>query len=297
MRAGRRISWERSPAWGNALGALCYRAMPRYRRVALANLRLAFGREWDEARIHRVARASFGHLATTMVEFFLHQPRWTAADVDRWLRWDGREHLDAALARGRGVILVMAHYGNWELFAPLLGRWGYPVHAIAREADDPGLNGVIQEIRTRWGAQVYSRRQGPRRALAVLRANELLVMHLDQNHADGGVFVDFFGHPAATATGAARLAHRTGAALVCAFGIRQPDRTYRMRFLPALLADGDAPVEAEIVRLTAELTRRIEAQIVAAPEQWWWLHNRWKRRAERIAAAGDRRAATSADRS
>lgn len=276
MALGRGVRYQRAPAWGRAFGLACYYTMPRYRRVALSNLRLAFGCAWDERRIRRAAKDSFAHLGTTLIEFFLHQPRFNQADVERWLFWDGQEHLEAAFARGRGVVLITAHYGNWEMLSPRISASGYLLNAIVRDADDPGLNAIINGIRAQWGATVYPRRQGPRRALELLRRNELLVVHLDQNIAEGGMFVEFFGRPASTATGAARLAHRTGAALVCAFTIRQPDRTHRIRVLPPLLPDTEAPEEDETRRLTVELTRRIEAQIVEQPEQWWWLHNRWK---------------------
>ncbi|MBI3909329.1 MAG: lysophospholipid acyltransferase family protein [Armatimonadetes bacterium] len=276
MALGRGARYEDAPRQGRALGLACYYGMPRYRRVALSNLRLAFGKEWDERRIRATARESFVQLGTTLVEFLLHQSRFTPEDVAHWVHWDGQEHLEAAFARGQGVILITAHYGNWELLGPRLLVSGYPVHAIVRDADDPGLNTLINDIRTRWGAKMYPRRLGARRALELLRRNELLVVLLDQNVAEGGIFVEFFGRPASTATGAARLAHRTGAALVCAFSIRQADRTHRVRVLPALLPDPKAPVEDEIRRLTAALTRCIEEQIREQPEPWWWLHNRWK---------------------
>src|SRR5688572_8459516 len=117
---------------GRALGLLAYSGMPRYRKVAIANLRRAYGDEWDEAALHSLARESFQNVGITLAEFCLRMPRLTLEDAQREVRFEGKQHFEEALARGKGVILVSAHYGNWELIGPRVAAEGYCVNGISR---------------------------------------------------------------------------------------------------------------------------------------------------------------------
>jgi KDO2-lipid IV(A) lauroyltransferase len=293
LLAGRVTPRSALAPMGRSLGALCYRTMRRYRVVALKNLRRAFGEEWDEARIEWVARESFRQMGMTVVEFFLRQPRLTPEDVDREVRFVGQEYCEEAVARGNGVILVSAHYGNWEIMGARLARSGYRLSAISRTADDPGLEKMIEEIRLRGGGRPIPRRQAARQGLAVLRRNEILGVLLDQNTLEGGIFVPFFGHPASTATGPAVFALKTGAALLPTFSIREPDGSHTVKAWPPIYPQPTGDRARDIYGLTAEVTRIIELQIRERPELWVWLHNRWKLQPS---AEPARAAATSAPR-
>jgi KDO2-lipid IV(A) lauroyltransferase len=251
--------------------------MPRYRRVALRNLHLAFGADWSEAEIRRVARKSLHSLGTTLLET-LWMPRLSREELHHLVQLEGAEYLDAALARGQGAILFSGHYGNWEIMAPRLVDAGYTISTIARDADDPGVNQAINEIRQGAGQQMLPRSRAARAGLACLRRNEVLALLLDQNTLKGGIFVDFFGVPAATAAGPAALSRRTGAPLVPVFSTRQPDRSHRVEILPPIYPDPTTEPDAEVERLTAATTHVIENRIRAHPEQWMWIHNRWKLR-------------------
>lgn len=264
-------------AVGSVIGAACYAAMPRYRRVALANLRRAFGSQWNERRIAAVARASFRHLGITIVEA-LWLARLGPGDVERLVQLEGAEHLAAALAGGHGAILVSAHYGNWEMMPMRLAAAGYRLNTIVRDADDPGVNELLSQLRQGAGQKLLPRSSAIRPALACLRRNEILAAMLDQNTLKGGIFVDFFGIPAATAPGPATFAARTGAPLVPIFGVRLPDRRHRVLICPPIVPRRGAEQAEEVQRLTAAVTQAIEQQIRACPEQWTWLHNRWKLR-------------------
>lgn len=270
---------------GRGVGMAAFRLMPRYRKVALGNLRRAFGNEWSEARIQETARESFRHLGMTLVEFFLRQPRITAEEVAREVRFEGQEHYEAAFKRGKGVLLITAHYGNWEMMGPRLHQVGYQVSAVSRTADDPGTERMIEEIRTRCGLLSIPRRQAARMGLAALRRNEILAILLDQNAAEGGVFVSFFGYPASTATGPAVFALKTGAAIVPTFSIREADGTHTMKAWPPIYPEATGDRATDVQRLTAEITRVIEMQIRERPELWSWLHNRWKLQPAEDAAA------------
>lgn len=261
---------------GRALGIAAYHSMRRYRLVALANLRRAYGAEWDEHRIEHTARASFQHLGITLMEFFLRQPRITAREVEEEVRFVGQEHYEEAFGHGRGVLLVSAHYGNWEMMGPRLARAGYRVTGVSRTADDPGTERMIEAIRNGCGLRQIPRRQAAREGLATLRRNEILAILLDQNTLQGGVFVPFFGHPASTATGPAVFALKTGAAIVPTFCIREADGTHTMRAWPPIYPQQTGDRSADVLALTAALTAAIERQVRERPELWCWLHNRWK---------------------
>ncbi len=285
-RAGRVLPAAALPALGRSLGILGYHCMRRYRDVARANLRRAYP-EWPEAKVEATARESFRHLGTMLVEFFLRQPRITDAEVDAAVRFEGQAHYEAALARGKGVLLVTAHYGNWEMMGPRLHRAGYQVNAISRTADDPGIERMIESIRTRCGLRQIPREQAARQGLAALRRNEILAILLDQNTVSGGIFVPFFGYPASTAVGPAVFALKTGAALVPTFCIREADGTHTMRAWPPIYPESTGDRDADIRQLTAEVTGVIEAQIRERPELWFWLHNRWKLQPDTTAGAVD----------
>jgi Kdo2-lipid IVA lauroyltransferase/acyltransferase len=262
--------------FGAMLGSLFYATLHQYRRVARANLQRAFGDTWSEETIERMVRRSFRHCGQTLAEF-MTMSSWSSAEVEKRVELRGRHHLDAALAQGRGALLVTAHYGNWELMAARLVRAGYALHVIARDADDPATNALINWIRGKCGYDVISRRDATRPALECLRRNECLGILLDQNTVSGEVYVDFFGHPAATAPGPAILARRTGAPLVPIFDRRREDGTHVVEFQPPLEWTATGDREADVLTITAQLTQTIERQIRAEPAQWFWIHNRWKR--------------------
>lgn len=263
-------------AMGRGLGVAAYRTMRRYREVAHRNLERAYGAEWDEARRTAVARECFRNVGMTLIEFFLKQSRLTGEEVERLVRFEGQEHYEEALARGNGVILVSAHYGNWELMGPRMQRAGYPLSGISRTADDPGTDQMVSAIRTGGGLKQIPRSRAAREGLATLRRNEILAIMLDQNTIEGGIFVPFYGHPASTAQGPAVFALKTGAAIVPTFCIRERDGSHTMRAYPPIYPEPTGDRAADIWRLTAEMTRAIERQVRERPELWCWLHNRWK---------------------
>ena len=262
---------------GRSLGMAAFHGMRRYRTVALNNLRAAYGAEWDDEKIQRLARASFQHLGITLVEFFLRQPRITDTELEREVRFEGQQHFEEAFRRGRGVIVVSAHYGNWEIMGPRLALAGYRVSGVSRVADDPGLEQMISHIRKRAGLSQIPRRRAAREGLAALRRNEILAILLDQNTAEGGVFVPFFGRPASTAMGPAVFALKTGAAIVPTFSMREVDGTHTMKAWPPIFPQPTGDRNGDVLQLTSEVTRVIELQIRERPELWCWLHNRWKR--------------------
>jgi len=267
---------------GSALGSVCYRVFGRYRRVAVENLEQVFGDSWSESRIDTTARDTFRHIGMNLMEF-LRFPGMSPDRFDRMVRFEGEEHLQEALKRGKGVLAITSHYGNFELFAAAIVHKGHKLSVIARNADDEVTNNLINDIRGRMGYQVFPRQNAALRSIKALRRNEIIGVLPDQNDLEG-IFVPFFGRLAATAQGPAHMALRTGATVLPAFIHREPDNTHVMTIHPPLRYTDTGDRERDIYDLTLAINRAIENAILAHPEQWFWLHNRWKKRPPEEAA-------------
>jgi len=274
--------WQRLPETrarrlGIGLGMAMRLLSPRHARIVMTNLRLAFGREKSEREIATIAKACYRHLGLCMTEF-VRLPGLSAEEVRALVQLRGREHLDAALARGKGAILLTGHLGNWELVGSRIAAEGYPLSVIARAQRDTEITEYARLTRERMGMRVLHRDVAVRSALKALRQNELVGILIDQNAGDDGVFVDFFGYPASTAPGAAAFALRTSAAVLPTWGWREPDNTHVAQVDEAvpLIETGDR--EQDILANTAAFTSVLEKRIRLRPEQWFWLHKRWKSR-------------------
>ena len=270
------LSWAR--ALGAWLGGLAYTVAGGERRKALKSLSVAFPEKSDAER-QALARACFQHLSAAALEVACTQ------SLDRGLEglvsWpdEDRKVLDTALARGRGVVFVTGHVGNWELLARRVARAGYPSQSIAKETSDPRLTGLVERFRARGGVRsIWRGQDGAARAmLRALRSGEILGILIDQDTKVQSVFVPFFGKLAATPRAAADLAVRTGASVVAGFCHRVEGGGYRLSMEEVTLPAVEDREEAAVA-LTAALSERIEAAIRRTPEQWVWMHQRWKTR-------------------
>jgi KDO2-lipid IV(A) lauroyltransferase len=260
-------------ALGRGLGAAAHRLLGTSRRLALAHVALAFPSLTDRER-RALVRATFRHAGESYAELALW-PR-LAADLD-YVRIEGREHLDAALATGRGCLAITGHTGNWELLAARVAGLGFPVTVIARRVNDPRFDALITRFRGGAGMEIVLR-DDPK-FLAVVRdalaRNRIVALLIDQDSGGGGVFVPFFGRPAHTPPGAAILALRTRAPVVSVFIRRRPEGGHVIRFAPMPIDERGA---GKVVPLTARFTAAIEAAIREAPAEWVWWHERWRRR-------------------
>lgn len=252
----------------------------RQRRIAEESLRIAFGNEKSPEEIHQITRQCFANLGLGMVEmlYFMAHPDGT----DRKVFFEGKGHLDQALAPGRGVIAVTAHFGNFPLMMLCCARQGYKTSAIIRPARDEKLEQYLFRRRRECGlATVYAvpRRECVTTALKALADNHVLFIPLDQNFGSGGgVFVDFFGQKAATATGPVVFARRAKAPIVPMFIVRQKDDTHKIIVEPPLeLTQGQDENETVLIN-TARITQLIEQYIRRYPYEWGWMHRRWKSR-------------------
>jgi Kdo2-lipid IVA lauroyltransferase/acyltransferase len=252
----------------------------RLRRVGMRNLEIAFP-EKSHAERKQILRGVFTSLGRELAEFCKF-PAYTRETVTSIACYDGFENYEAARARGKGVLFMTAHLGAWELGSFFHSIMGNPLHVVVRELDNPYLNRLVDRYRTLHGNTTFAKDEFARGLIAAMRAGETVGLLMDTNMTPPqGVFVDFFGVPACTASGVARVALRTDAAVVPAFTIWDDAlRKYRIRFDPALKLVSTGNDDADAVANTAMFTKVIEDYARRYPDQWLWIHRRWKTRPE-----------------
>jgi Kdo2-lipid IVA lauroyltransferase/acyltransferase len=264
-------------AFAKNIAALAYVFALKQKKIALDSLNIAFGREKSRQEIEKIAKDCFTYMAKSAVElmFFFDKPHVLREQVEIF----GRQNLDKALSGGCGVILVSAHFGNFPLLLGRLAQEGYKVGGIMRPMRDAKVEKIFLEKRKKFGVKtIYSqpRNECVNNTIAALRNNELVFIPIDQNFGTGGVFVNFFGEKAATATGPVILAQRTGAAIVPCFITRQTDDKHKIIFEAELeLVESKDPQEAILINIQ-RLTDIVESYIRRYPAEWGWIHRRWK---------------------
>ena len=265
-------------AIGIMLGRMVYRLHGRLRRVGMRNLQLAFP-QMPVSERRRILRGVFTSLGRQLGDF-CHFPRYRRENISQLAIYDGFENFERAQSRGKGVLFLTAHFGGWEISSFMHALHGHPMHILVRPLDNPYLDLLVTRNRTMSGNRTIPKQDFARAMLEALRAGEIIGILMDQNMLpEQGVFVDFFGIPACTSTLMARMALRTDAAVVPAFCPWDPALgRYRMRFDPAvpLIRTGDEG--ADILANTAAYTKVIEDYARRYPEQWLWVHRRWKTR-------------------
>ena len=262
---------------GAALGWLAGSVFRVRRKVVDRNLSRAFpnaSRSWRR----RVASASYRHLGRESVMTFLLAGA-SPERVRAITRVEGLQELEAALARGKGVVVATGHLGNWELGAAALSARGIPVDAVVQVQRNRRFDAELRKAREGLGVQVISKQDAPRGVLSSLRRGRLAALVADQNVRRAGIFVDFFGIPAATAKGPAIFALRTGAPLWAGAALRIPGAggAYRVVMRP-VRAELTGDPEEDVLRLTRAHTALLEEWVRQEPEQYFWQHNRWKTR-------------------
>jgi KDO2-lipid IV(A) lauroyltransferase len=243
-------------------------AVPRLRRTALKNLDMAglAGRE----RITAGVFDSIGRLAVSFARF----PHITRDNVRQWVVYEGFENFEKARARGRGVLIATAHLGNWELSAFAHAYLAAPMHIVVRPLDNAKIDVLVGKRRALSGNHIIEKKDAARDILQALKAGDAVGILIDQNTTpEEGVFIDFFGVKACAGSAFVKLAHHTGAAVVPGYAVwSEKDQRYTLRFEPEVEMSGDAQQDTQRVHA------RLEAAIRKYPEQWLWIHRRWKTR-------------------
>ena len=265
-------------AAGAGIGRLAYAATPRLRRAGLKNLALAFPETPADER-ETILRAMYKQLGWQLAEF-CHMSRTSLEQANRFIRYEGLEHYLAAQQRGRGVLVLTGHLGAWELSSFYHSLAGHPMSMIIRRLDNPWIDRLVNGIRTQHGNRVLHKDDFARGLLAAMRAGETVGVLMDTNMTPPqGVFVDFFGHAACTASGVARVALRTGAAVLPGFLVWEPaEKQYVLHFLPEIQLVNTGDTERDAGANTQLFTAALESVIRRYPEQWLWVHRRWKTR-------------------
>jgi len=242
--------------------------VPRYRRVARENLQRA-GYTNPEPIIDGVFR-SIGRTIASFAQF----PNITRENVGKWIHYDGLENFTNAQAKGRGVLVATAHLGNWELSAFTHALMTAPMHIVVRPLDNPQLDTFVEHRRALTGNPIITKKDAARGIFRALKSGDAVGILIDQNSSlEEGVFIDFFGRKACANAAFVKFAHRTGAAVVPGFALwNETERRYVLRFYPAIEMTGD------IARDTQALQSKLEEVIREYPDQWLWIHRRWKTR-------------------
>lgn len=261
------------------LGLVWYALSGRHRGVALENLNNVFSRELAPGPIRRIARECFISMATSVFELLLLTKKNPDVFRTQRFRFVNRQYLDQALSRKKGVILASAHFGNFPLMLAGIAFAGYKPAAVMRPIKVKRIVDFFEGDRVRFGINTIL--TIPRAAcvgsiLRALRENQAIFIPLDQNFGTGGVFVDFFGRPAATATGPVVLAQRTGATILPTFIIRNADRTHTIVFEPPIVLEQGVS-DAQTIKMNVQrITGIIESYVRRFPAEWSWIHKRWK---------------------
>jgi Kdo2-lipid IVA lauroyltransferase/acyltransferase len=248
------------------------RAVPRLRRVALTNLSFAFP-EWSEQQRSRIVDGVFQNIARLLVAM-ARFPLLDRQNIGQWIGSEGLEHYMEAKREGRGVLVATAHLGNWELSAFAHALMTEPMNVMVRPLDNPLINKLVENRRTLSGNRLICKREAARLVLKSLRNNEAVGILIDQNTSETeGTFVDFFGRKACAGTAFVKLAHHSGAAVIPGFALWNAEaQRYVLRFYPKFEMTGDAIAD------TQALHRLFEGIIREYPDQWMWIHRRWKTR-------------------
>lgn len=265
------LEWTPLPV-SNALGRLYARlawlVAKRARQTALRNLQMAGLEEPD-----RIIRGVFDSLGRMLVSFSRF-PRMNRQNLTTWIRYEGLENSEKAKARGRGLLVANAHFGNWELSGLAHSLLTEPIHVVVRPLHNPLLDQLIERYRALGGNHVIPKWGAARDILRALKSGETVALFMDENTPlDEGVFVDFFGLKACASGALARFAHHSGAAVIPAYAVwSSVEQRYVIHMEPEVEMTGDVAVD------TQRIHARLEAAIRRHPDQWLWLRRRWKTR-------------------
>ena len=267
-------------AVGAGLGKTAWSVLPRLRRVGIQNLQLALPQKTDAER-DTILRGEFRSLGWQLGEF-CKMSGYTAEQASKFIRYDGLENYLAAKAKGKGVLVLTGHLGAWELSSFYHSLMGYPMSLVIRRLDNPLVDAFVNRIRCLHGNRVIHKDDFARGLLTSMKHGETVGILMDTNMTPPqGVFVPYFGVDACTASGLARVALHSGAAVLPGFLVWEAaEKKYVLRFGKELDLIRTGEMASDILANTALFTATIEAYVRRYPEQWLWVHRRWKTRPE-----------------
>lgn len=273
------MSIEQSYGFARLLAAILYRVDARHRKVGMENLKVAFGDRYGEVERDAIVRGVYLHFCTMLMEI-LHIPRKLHPTTwRRNIRLVGHERVLDRLIDGGPLIMLSGHFGNWEMAGYLFGVFGFAPHSVARTLDNPHLDRFLRSFRERTGQKMIPKKGGYDRMLEVLRAGGVLSFLADQDAGERGMFVDFFGRPASTHKAIALLAIEHKAPVVVGYARRiGPGFRYEVGCAELIEPSEWAGTPDDARLLTQRYTTALEGIIRRDPDQYLWLHRRWKHR-------------------
>ena len=261
---------------GKWIGNFSYIVFRRRRQIAMTNLNIAFAGKISDQEIQRICRKNFQGLGKNLAEF-LQFPRLTNENIWNLVNVEGKENLDAALSQGKGAIIFAPHFGNWELTGLVTGVLiPNRIKAIVFELRNERLNQLVWKYRQHLSAELIPKRKAIRRTILALKQNCAIGFFADQDAGGSGVFVDFFGKPASAVRSPMILALKTGAPILFSVCIRQPNDQHLVKIYEPFDIKISDSFEYDVQYNTERLLKILENEIRRYPDQWLWLHNRWK---------------------
>lgn len=264
---------------GRAFGVLIFHLAGGERRKTLESIRTAFPTGFSEQQVHKLALAVWMNLGRNLFEV-VHWTRWTHEKIAAQVaRVRGLEHIEKALARGKGLFVATGHLGNWELLGGAL-TYRFKGSALAQKLYDPRFDEIVNRFRReKLGAtSMIKRGMALRGILEALKDNRFILSLVDQDTGRDGVFVPFFGKTAWTQSGVARIARKTGAAIVPAFVVRGTDGQFELHVEREIQVPQSPDAEGDVLETVRRYTEAVESYVKAYPDQWMWMHQRWKTR-------------------
>jgi KDO2-lipid IV(A) lauroyltransferase len=257
---------------GKLAGSFFFKILKNKRKIAIENLKLAFGKELGEREIEKIAKKCFQHFGVLIFDL-LWLMKKGKNEVRKITKIKGIEILKEIKKSKKGGLILSAHFGNWEIVPHALALEGFPLNSIARKFDNPYLDRVLNKFRERYGNRIIYKQDAKREAIEILKKGDFLGILADQNTLkDHGVFVNFFGKPACTATGLAIFHMKYGSPIIPVFCYPDKDYNYTVEIKEPFQAEP----EDDILKITEKYTKIIEDEIRKSPHLWLWIHQRWK---------------------
>lgn len=269
------VSRSRAIAWGGALGGLAWRLIKRDQQIVVKNLTLVYGDTLTITEKLAIGRGFFVNSGKNVADIVRFKRRF-ATEILPMIECEGLEHLASAYRRGKGVIAVTGHIGNFELLAAFVASQGFKTAVIGRELHDSRLNQLLVDNRTAMNLVNVSTTDPPIRLMRLLKDGYILGVLIDiDSHRIRNAMIPFFGHPTNTPIGQTILGLRAGAAFVPGYCLRLPNNRYSIRFLPEITSGDNVNSEETAIDVTSRCTMSLEGAIDQNRDQWIWLHKRF----------------------
>jgi KDO2-lipid IV(A) lauroyltransferase len=269
----RAIPYRLALALGSFLGWLAFDILRVRRKVTLINLENSLGKE--KRKLVRIGRRAYQNIGKSMVEYALF-PSLDKEKILKFVEFQGAEHFDEALKRGKGAVVVAGHFGSWELMGAATSQKGYPVDFLVGEQHNLLVDNLMNDYRRSVGIGIIKMGAAAKGVIRALKNNRFVAMLSDQDAGNDGTVVDFFNRPASTPKGPAAFALKMDAPIIMGFIVRENGKKQRIVIEKPIFGEKTSDKEEDIRKLTQAYTRMLEDYIRKYPDHWFWPHRRWK---------------------